>query len=349
MNLEVRIKKRLSEDFTLDVSFETERETLGVLGASGSGKSMTLKCIAGIEVPDEGRIVLRGRVLYDSEQRINLSPQARRVGYLFQNCALFPKMTVLQNIACVMGRGADHIMIDELIRRFRLEGLENRRPVELSGGEQQRVALARILASRPEAILLDEPFSALDTHLREQLQLELPALLEGIGNVIFVTHSRDEVYRLCPQLLVLDQGQVMAAGATQRVFENPETVSGARLCGCKNISPIRKLSATRVLALGWGLELETGSPVLDEHTHIGIRAHDLKPASDSTAPNSFAVTLLDQTQDVFLWNLRFHPIGMADTLPLWWKVSKEAYTALPTRLYAPTEALMLLREKRLER
>jgi len=349
MSLEVQIKKRLSNDFTLDVSFEAESETLGVLGASGSGKSMTLKCIAGIETPDSGRIVLNGRVLYDSDRRINLKPQARRVGYLFQNYALFPKMTVLQNIACVMGRDVDPDATHALIRRFQLEGLEDRYPAELSGGEQQRVALARILASRPEAILLDEPFSALDTHLREQLQLELPALLEGIDNVIFVTHSRDEVYRLCPSLLVLHLGQVMASGTTQRVFENPETVSAARICGCKNISPIRKLSDRRILALDFGLELEVGSPVLDEHTHIGIRAHDLKPVSDDTAPNSFGVTLLDQTQDVFEWNLRFHPLGATDATPLWWKVSREIYTTPPSYLCAPAGALMLLKEKRLER
>ena len=344
MSLDVRIKKQLSEDFTLDVSFEAADETLGVLGASGSGKSMTLKCIAGIETPDEGRIVLNGRVLYDSEQGINLKPQARRVGYLFQNYALFPKMTVLQNITCVMGRSTDQEMLHTLIQRFQLERLENRYPAELSGGEQQRVALARILASRPETILLDEPFSALDTHLREQLQLELPTLLHGIGNVLFVTHSRDEVYRLCPNLLVLDRGQLMASGSTQQVFENPETVSVARLIGCKNISSIRKISAQRVLALDWGIELELPSPVLDAHTHIGIRAHDLKPAPDATAPNSFPVTLLDQTQDVFLWNLRFRPLGVTDPLPLWWKVSKEVYTAPPSHLRAPPGALMLLRD-----
>lgn len=161
MSLEVRIRRTL-RDFSLETAFTTSDGVLGILGASGCGKSMTLRCIAGVETPDEGRIVLNGRVLFDSAAGVNLPPRQRRVGYLFQSYALFPHMTVEENIACALGWEKDRKKragtIASLVGRFRLEGLEKRYPGQLSGGQQQRVALARILAYEPEALLLDEPF-----------------------------------------------------------------------------------------------------------------------------------------------------------------------------------------------
>ena len=159
MSLRVEIEKRLG-NFALQAEFETREQTLALLGASGCGKSVTLKCIAGIMTPDKGRIELDGQVLFDAEKGINLPPQKRRVGYLFQQYALFPNMTVVQNICCgIRARGAERErLVREQMRRFQLEGLEKSYPAQLSGGQQQRVALARILAGEPKAILLDEPF-----------------------------------------------------------------------------------------------------------------------------------------------------------------------------------------------
>ena len=152
MSLSVDIRKRLGS-FTLDVNFTAERGITSLLGASGCGKSMTLKCIAGIEKPDEGVIELDGRTLYDSAKGINLPPQARRVGYLFQNYALFPNMTVRQNILCGLNREKDRAVkqrrLREMLKMMQLEGFEERKPAQLSGGQQQRVALARILVSDP--------------------------------------------------------------------------------------------------------------------------------------------------------------------------------------------------------
>ena len=154
---------------------------------------MTLKCIAGIEKPDRGTIALDGRVLFDSEKHINLTPQQRRVGYPFQQYALFPNMTAAQNILCGIHTGSrteKKETLAALLRTFRLEGLEKKLPAQLSGGQQQRVALARILASEPQAILLDEPFSALDSYLKWELEFELGELLGAFdGPILWVSHE----------------------------------------------------------------------------------------------------------------------------------------------------------------
>ena len=226
MSLVVDIRKNYGK-FQLDVSFETgSGHVTGLLGASGCGKSVTLRCIAGIETPDEGRIVLDGRVLFDREKGINLSPQRRHVGYLFQNYALFPNMTVKQNITVgVRDRKAREQTAEQLIRAFGLEGNEHKYPRQLSGGQQQRTALARILASEPEVLLLDEPFSALDSYLKWQVEGELAELLEGFaGPVLFVTHSRDEVRRICHQACVLDQGRAQAVMPVDAAVVHPTGV-----------------------------------------------------------------------------------------------------------------------------
>ena len=167
--LQVRIKKKLG-NFLLDVDFSMDGGIFAILGASGCGKSMTLKCIAGIERPDEGRIVLNDRVLFDSAKRINLPPQKRKVGYMFQDYALFPTMNVVQNIQAGMGRKPDPKKVREYITGFQLGGLEHHMPDQLSGGQKQRVAMARMLAAEPEVLLLDEPFAALDSYLKWKME-----------------------------------------------------------------------------------------------------------------------------------------------------------------------------------
>ena len=181
MSISLDIKKKLG-DFSLEISFETDAKRIGILGPSGCGKSMTLKSIAGIEKPDSGRIQIDDRVLFDQGEKINLKPQKRNVGYMFQNYALFPTMTVVQNIGAGLGISDEdrNARVTDMIERFHLQGLEKHLPGQLSGGQQQRVALARIMAYRPDLILLDEPFSALDEHLKERLQHEMMTMLEGL-------------------------------------------------------------------------------------------------------------------------------------------------------------------------
>lgn len=280
MSLSVDIRKRLG-DFSLDVSFKAENpaETLALLGASGCGKSMALKCVAGVERPDEGRIVLNGRVLYDSVARVNVPAQRRHVGYLFQSYALFPAMTVLDNVL-VGARGATRAerlaMAARQIRAFRLEGLEGRRPAELSGGQQQRCALARIMASEPELLLLDEPFSALDGYLRWQLELELADTLRAFpGGVVFVTHSRDEVYRMCDRVCVLTDGRGGRTVPTSELFDAPATLAEALISGCKNVSPAVPVGPETLDCADWGVRLACGRAVAG-CAHAGIRAHFLR-------------------------------------------------------------------------
>ncbi|MCL1895731.1 MAG: ATP-binding cassette domain-containing protein [Clostridiales bacterium] len=279
MSLRVDIRKRY-KGFALDMAFSSDEGTLALLGASGSGKSITLKCIAGLISPDEGVIIADGRTLYDSAAKIDLRPQERGVGYLFQNYALFPNMTVRQNIA-IAHRGDPALRdgdIAALIARYGLEGLEGRYPVELSGGQQQRAALARIFAYQPRILLLDEPFSALDTFLRENMQIELKRIIrEYNGSVVLVTHSRDEAYKLADGVVILDGGRPAAIGPVKDVFAHPGNVRAARITGCKNITAIEKTGEHSFFAKDWGMELVVSDPVEDRHRYAGIRAHDFVP------------------------------------------------------------------------
>ena len=211
MSLSVAIKKRL-DCFTLDAAFTAEGggAVTALFGPSGAGKSMTLKCIAGLVTPDEGLITLDFDELYDSERGIDVPARKRRVGYLFQSYALFPAMTVWGNIACGVREGSREKRAErvaEQIRTFRLEGLEKRKPWQLSGGEQQRVALARCLVNDPAVLLLDEPFSAVDEELKLVLEDELMEHLEGFaGPCILVSHDRVEVERLCGKMVEIRGG-----------------------------------------------------------------------------------------------------------------------------------------------
>lgn len=280
MSLSVDIRKRLGA-FSLDVSFTSDdaTETLALLGASGSGKSVALKCIAGTERPDEGRIVLNDRVLFDSAAGVDVSVRERRVGYLFQSYALFPTMTVEQNVAAGVRSGSRAERLaraHEQVRAFRLDGLERLRPAQLSGGQQQRCALARIMANGPELLLLDEPFSALDGYLRWQLELELADTLRAFpGGVVFVSHNRDEVYRMCDRVCVLTNGHSGRTVPTRELFDAPATLAEAVMSGCKNVSAATPVGDHALSCVDWGVTLACEREAAGSD-HAGIRAHDLR-------------------------------------------------------------------------
>lgn len=327
MSLRVDIQKRLG-DFRLNVQFETQGGVLGLLGASGCGKSMTLKCIAGVERPDRGTIVLDGETLFDSERGIDLPPQKRRVGYLFQSYALFPNMTVRQNILCGLRRERDRAKreaeLEKALRLCRLEGLEDYRPHQLSGGQQQRTALARILVSDPRVLLLDEPFSALDSHLREKLQLELRELLGRFGrDAVMVTHSRDEAYHMCSRIAVMEAGRLLSVKDAKALFADPGSVAACLLTGCKNIAPARKAGAHEVEVPDWGVRLRTARPVRDDVKAVGVRAHQFRPDGQE---NRFPVEYLGEMEEPFGWIQEFRFQGQrAGTPPLWRRMPKELW------------------------
>lgn len=346
MSLVVDIEKQLG-DFTLRASFSTDDPITGLLGASGCGKSLTLRCIAGVLRPDRGRILLDGEPLFDAERRIDLPPQARQVGYLFQNYALFPNMTVEQNILCGLRartpKPQRRAALEEMLERMQLRGLEKLRPAQLSGGQAQRVALARILVSQPRLLLLDEPFSALDSHLRDQLQPQLLELLRSVGRqAVLVTHSRDEAYHLCSQLCVMDHGQILCTGPTKQVFADPEREAAARLTGCKNIAPAQKCGEYQVFVPSWGVHLTTAKAVPDDLRSIGLRAHYLNPRSPL---NRFPITWYQELEEPFEWILLFRYAGQdPDSPPIWWRLPKDRKPSpLPEALGIAPENILLLR------
>ncbi|MBR3112296.1 MAG: ATP-binding cassette domain-containing protein [Methanobrevibacter sp.] len=340
--LKVDIHKKLKE-FDLDVDFELKKGCLGILGPSGCGKSMTLKSIAGIVDPDNGFVSLttdEENIYFDSNKKVNLKPQKRNVGYLFQNYALFPNMTVEENIAVGLHKNSDEKILSDMIKRFHLEGLEKRYPRQLSGGQQQRVALARIMAYSPDVILLDEPFSAMDTFLKEQLRIELVNSLKDFdGFSILVTHNRDEAFQFCDALIVLDKGKVIAKGDTHQVFENPKKVQVARLTGCKNISKIEIIDDYHIKSLDWGVVFEVSEKLTPNITHMGIRAHDFSPAQkdDVNAFGTVNSTLLEMP---FEWE-----ITLANGL--WWKMDKQIHDhefEIPDYLKVDPKNIILLEE-----
>ncbi len=293
----VDIRKRLGH-FQLETQLTGNGQPLGLLGASGSGKSLLLRCIAGIEPPDQGRIVLNDRVLFDSQLGIHVPPDQRRVGVIFQNYALFPHLTLADNIAFGIPANLSKVerwqRIQTHLAAVQLSGCEHRYPSQLSGGQQQRIALARALASDPEILLLDEPFSALDTHLRSQLEQQVSEILANYSGVtLLVTHNMEEAFRLCSDLAVMEQGHIVAQSSKYHLFQHPPCLSVAQLTGCKNISTARRLGPDRIAALDWDCQLGVkpsiqGSQLAD---HIAIRAHHLTFLPDGESPNTFPAWL----------------------------------------------------------
>ncbi|MDO5491821.1 MAG: ATP-binding cassette domain-containing protein [Bacillota bacterium] len=373
MSIAVEINRTLG-DFTLDIRFESEAERIGILGASGCGKSLTLKSIAGIEKPDSGRISLDGKVFFDSAAKINVKPQKRNVGYMFQNYALFPTMTVADNIAAGLhapgrrtglrrrstgtfagaGEEAEPVKqrVAEMIKRFHLQGLEKHLPEQLSGGQQQRVALARIMACRPDLIMLDEPFSALDQHLKERLQHEMLEMLEDYhGQVIMVSHSRDEIYRFSEELIILDGGKAMATGQTKRLFNDPGNTAVARMTGCKNITPAIRVDAHHLRLPEWGADLRLEREIPEGISAIGYRAHSFEPVWGEKKGNCIPFHIAGADELPFERRYYLIPAGSGNEAErICWFVQDNDRRLMDRRpapdfLRFREEAIMLLRER----
>ena len=347
MSIYVDIEKDFGS-FCLKAKFEAGNETLALLGASGCGKSMTLRCIAGIVTPDRGKIILDGVTLFDSEKKINLSPQQRRTGLMFQNYALFPNMTVLQNIKTGAKREKDSKirknMIESTLEQFDLKDLADRYPHQLSGGQQQRVALARMLVSSPRILLLDEPFSALDSHLRFKLEQEVRRVIKQFGKtVILVSHDRDEVYRMSDTIAIMDGGEIQVIGLRDAVFRNPQTRKAAILTGCKNISTIQRLENGNVLATDWNVEMSIPDLPCDI-TAVGVRMKTIRPGAGE---NACRCRVVDVLENPFSYTVMLKPVNGSDAAALGWQMLKREWETIKTdeiTIHIPSEAILLLRD-----
>lgn len=344
MSLTVDIEKKL-KNITLRIAFETKNDDgiTGILGASGCGKSMTLKCIAGIVTPDAGKIILNDRVLFDSERNINLKVQERRAGYLFQNYALFPNMTVRQNIEIALGKrsreGAE--TAQRFMELLHVSDLAENYPDKLSGGQQQRVALARILASNPDVLMLDEPFSALDYFLKESIELELLDILkEYRGDILMVTHNRDEIYRFCSHIHVLEKGKCVASGETKEVFKNPGMTAAAKLTGCKNIAKVKRLSDYELEVPAWNTILKFQNKIPENISNIGVRAHNIRKKTEGDTFNILRCRCRKVLRDPFEVTLILEE-------GIWWKISNENWDKLfnrqvPDEFVIPEDSVLFL-------
>jgi len=347
----LKIFKPLS-GFALDVGFDISPEVLGILGASGSGKSMTLRCIAGLETPSSGKIVVNGKVLFDSAQGINVPSKDRRIGFLFQNYALFPHLSVAQNVAFGLqhlSESEQELRVKEQLISVQMSGLENRYPHELSGGQQQRVALARAIAPSPDLLLLDEPFSALDTHLRSQLERELMQTLANYrGITLFVSHNLEEVYRVCKNLLVLAEGRPIAFDTKENIFDRPGNFTVALLTGCKNFSAAKPISVTVVEAIDWGCTLTVVEPIPKSLVSVGIRAHQLSFVSGCDRENTFAcwiASTVETPHRVTLYLKLHSPPNHSQDYHLQAEVFKEKWRAMkdnPFPWYVQIEPIRLI-------
>lgn len=328
MSLYINIEKNLSS-FNLNVNFEHKKGVLGFLGSSGSGKSMSLKCISGLVTPSKGKIILNDRTFFDSDNKINLSPQKRKVGYLFQNYALFPNMNIVDNIEVGVSNlsGKERrVLCKEYIERLGLFGLENRYPWQLSGGQQQRVALARALITSPDILLLDEPFSALDQHLRSNLEKELMSILKNYnGNVIFVTHDISEAYRICDSIIVYENGKSLEKREKKDLFKNPKSLSEAVLTGCKNISKAKKSGNQIIYAEDWGNEFIVNGQVPENIEYICIRAHDIEISNcnHNNTENTYSYIIDNIIENPFEFTLYLKSENNLNSKQIEYKVEKK--------------------------
>ena len=345
MSLSLDITKQLGS-FHLQTKFSCGNEVLSLLGASGCGKSVTLKCIAGIIRPDKGTIELDGRTLFDRQDKINLPLRKRRVGLLFQNYALFPNMTVLQNIRTGLKRdGMDEAKAGQFLTRFGLTDIADSYPSQISGGQQQRTALARLLISGPDILLLDEPFSALDSHLRFRMEAQLRELIREFGKtVILVSHNRDEVYRLSDRVAVMKDGAIDVCGTRDEVFGNPGTRNAAILTGCKNVSPVRIEDEHHLLASDWGLRLLV-SKIPEGTKSVGIRMHYIFPGEGE---NAFRCAVLEEIENPFSYTLMLkNTEAPEEGAPFGWDVDKEFWNknrAGLVTVHIPEQSLHYLRD-----
>ena len=359
-SLSFLIRKQLGS-FVLDVSFESSAKSCAILGASGAGKSVLLRCLSGLETPDEGKVVANGRVLFDEKSGLDMEAAARRIGHVFQNYALFNHLSIFENIAFglqSLDSAAKASRVWQILSETELHDFGSSYPRDVSGGQQQRVAVARALVTDPELLLLDEPLSALDSHLKYRMEKLLArSVQEFRGITLLVTHNLEEAFRICDDLVVLDEGRIIAFGPKHAVFAQPGNVRAAILTGCKNISPIRQsANSNAVVAESWGgvevhvPESRTARP----YSNIGIRAHQIVVMGDNESAshevNTFPCWLCEASESPHRMTLHLRlneDLRVPTTSHLQVEVPKDAFNVLnqypqPWRVILRPERIMTL-------
>ena len=325
MSLYIDIEKKLNS-YVLKVNINQNNKITGLLGESGCGKSITLKCIAGLETPDKGKIIVNNKVLYDSSKNINLKPQDRNVGFVFQYYALFPHMTVDENIKLGLinkSKFATDEICNEYIDKFNLKKLKDLYPNQLSGGQQQRVALARALVKEPEILLLDEPFSALDYHLRDIMEENLRNTLKSYeGNTIFVTHNINEAYRVCDDIVVYDNGLAINKRSKDELFKSPKSLKEAKLTGFKNISKIKFIKGEVIYAIDWDIYINVNNMSINEDlNYVCIREDDIK-ISNNRRTDVFNMELINIIENPFDYTVSLKKAKSDKLSPIYINIKK---------------------------
>jgi molybdate transport system ATP-binding protein len=315
--LKIKAQKTLP-GFNLNVSLTAENGILAILGPSGSGKTMTLQSVAGLMKPDEGYVEINGRVLFDSENKINLPVQNRKVGFVFQHYALFPHLNVWENIAYgLKGRNREEIKkkVNQLLKNMNIDGLEGRYPRQLSAGQQQRTAIARALAPEPDVLLLDEPFSALDPLLKERLELELLDLQKVFGgSILFVTHDLNEGYKLGSMVAVYHSGSIIQHDTKENVFSHPANRNVAKMTGMRNLieGVITAINGENITVdvSSWGeclrvVSSRAGNFFLNQNVLLGIRPEYIT-VDVASGENILAARAIHKMEGIASTNYRFH-------------------------------------------
>lgn len=356
--LKIDIQKRLNE-FELHAQLQLGQEVLAVLGASGAGKSMLLKCLSGLEKPDGGEIIHNDQVFFDAKGRISMPVRQRKIGFLFQNYALFPHMTVSQNISFGMEKLAKKEMDERvyaLLKRFRLEGLERHLPSQLSGGQQQRVALARAMAIEPDILLLDEPLSALDEHLRNHMLEDLHSFLSTYhGSVLYVTHHMEEAYRLADRVAIFKNGQIVESGDKAEIFSHPNAFETAKLTGVKNLLPATCLDNQLLhfseINASFRCKAKIAPHKDDAAFYLGIRPNQIQLASPMTeAENVVAAWIASVEQTPFRNQVVLNLTeGYSENMHLVWEPSSAQLTQAlsmpqPISICLPAEHVICIQE-----
>ena len=331
MSLYIDIEKKLN-NYVLKVNINQNNKITGLLGESGCGKSITLKCIAGLETPDKGKIIVNNKVLYDSSKNINLKPQDSNVGFVFQDYALFPHMTVDENIKLGLinkSKFATDEICNEYIDKFNLNKLKDLYPNQLSGGQQQRVALARALVKEPEILLLDEPFSALDYHLRDIMEENLRNTLKSYeGNTIFVTHNINEAYRVCDDIVVYDNGLAINKRSKDELFKSPKSLKEAKLTGFKNISKIKFIKSEVIYAIDWDIYINVNNMSINEDlNYVCIREDDIK-ISNNRRTDVFNMELINIIENPFDYTVSLKKAKSDKLSPIYINIKKTDMNSL---------------------